>query len=76
MSVILADLIATIAVNMLAVAALGLRLRWKALQRREHRMQMVELARALPTASCAESQEGPTGLRTSLTVGGATERDR
>ncbi|MFI9504124.1 hypothetical protein [Nocardia sp. NPDC052566] len=52
-----------------SLVALGLRLRWKAMRHREHRMQMVELVQALPDHSCAESQDGPGGLHTRVTVG-------
>ncbi len=70
----LVGLIAAVVGNVSAVVAMGLRLRWKAARQKEHLSQMVELARALSPASRAESQDGPRGLRTSITMGRALER--
>ncbi|WP_067474250.1 hypothetical protein [Nocardia amamiensis] len=77
MNLTLISLVAGITGNASVVVALGLRLRWKAMRHKEHRMQMVELIRALPEHSSAEAQDGPGGLHTRVTVGGRSAgRDR
>ncbi|MFD4358080.1 hypothetical protein ACFWPX_36445 [Nocardia sp. NPDC058518] len=67
-------LVGLIVGNVSAVVALWLRLRWRTAQQKEHRMQMVELVLALPENSYAESQDGPTGFCTRVTVGRSHER--
>ncbi len=61
-----------IAGNVSAVVAMWLRLRWRTVQQKEHRIQMVELVLALPENSYAESQDSPAGICTRVTVGGRT----
>ncbi|MEV0027842.1 hypothetical protein [Nocardia sp. NPDC050793] len=73
MSVELAGLIVGIVGNVLALIAVWLRLRWKAIELRGHRRQMVELVQVLPLNSCVDTHHGPGGLRTRLTVGRARE---
>lgn len=71
MSVELACLI--VGGNVLALIAVWLRLRWKATELRGHRRQMVELVKVLPVNSSVDTQHGPAGLRTRLTVGRTME---
>jgi hypothetical protein len=73
MSVALAGLITGIAGNLVAFAGLSMQLRWRAIQRTRHRQQLVELVQVLPAYSRVDSQDGPTGLRTRLTMGRARE---
>ncbi|MBF6183386.1 hypothetical protein [Nocardia otitidiscaviarum] len=73
MNLTLIGLVAGITGNTAAVVALGLRLRWKAVRHKEHRIQMVELVHALPERSSAESRADHGGIHTRVTIGG---RDR